>query len=282
MKIAYLGPEKTFTQEAARKAFPDAELIPVATIKNLVNSIENSLFDYGVVPIENFYNGYVIHTLDSMTQSKDVRIVKEISMNILHCLGVLKKNSKINKIYSKDQALEQCGDYLSVNYPEAQAISVSSTAEAVEYIKNSQLTDSGVIASREAIIKSGLEIIAEDICPGNKTRFVIIGKEETSPTGDDKTFISVHPPIRDEPGVLADCLSIFRSQHINLECIHSRPDKKEGYFFYIELNGHEKDENLQIALKALRYSLDPSYKYEDTIKILGSFPNSHWKENRDL
>lgn len=278
MKIVYLGPKNTFTEKIARARFPNDDLVPLQPIKNVVLAIENGCAERGIIPIENFYNGHVIHTLDSLTKSKGVRIIEEISSRVIHCFGASKIHTSIKKIYSKDQALEQCDDYICINYPNAQTIQTSSTAEAAEYISKNNCLDSAAIASSDALIKSGLEVLAIDICPNNKTRFVILGKNQTISTGDDKTILAIHPPLRDEPGVLADCLNILKSQHINLECIYSRPDKEKGYFFYVELNGHEKDKNISIALSALKYSLDSKSNYEDTIKILGSFPNSHWKE----
>lgn len=278
MKIAYLGPEKTFTEKAARAVFPEGELIPIQPIRKVVWGVENNLFERGIIPIENFYNGHVIHTLDSLTRSKEVKIIGETSLKVVHCLGALKNHFEINKIYSKDQALEQCDEYTYRHYPNAINVPTSSTAEAAEYISKNFLMDSAAIASKEALIKSRLEILAEDICPNNLTRFIILGKEKTLQTGNDKTMLAIHPPIRDQPGVLANCLNIFGYQHINLEYVTSRPDKEKGYIFYIELNGHEKDPNVHLALQALKCNLDPKNENEDTIKILGSFANSHWKE----
>ncbi len=276
MKIAYLGPEKTFTEGIAREIFPDGELIPHMPIRNVVMAVENGRVDAGVVPIENFYNGAVIHTLDSLTRCDKVKITKERALKVVHCLGAVKGYGKINKIFSKDQALEQCDEFISSRFPEVETITSASTAQAAEYVSKNNLLDSAAIASEVALKRSGLEIIARDLCPNNSTRFVVLGYEVTRPTGDDKTILAIHPP-EDRPGVLSDCLNIIGSQHINLECIHSRPDGKKGYFFYLELNGHQEDENVKIAMEALSYSLDPKKRDLDTIKVLGSFANSHWK-----
>jgi len=277
MKITYLGPEKTFTEKATRELFPEETLIPTHSIKNVIMAVENKKADYGVVPLENFYNGHVIHTLDSLTKCRKTNINKETSLKIVHCLGALSNHGEIKRIYSKDQALEQCDEYLYNNFPDAKAIATVSTAEAADYISRNNCLDAAAIASEVALEKSKLELIAKDLCPNNKTRFIVLGRNQTSSTGNDKTILAIHPPIRDKPGVLADCLNIFNSQHINLECIYSRPDGKKGYFFYIELNGHKDDENVNIALQALNYSLDSKHNHPDTIKIFGSFVNSHWK-----
>jgi len=277
MKIAYLGPEKTFTEKAARELFPEGNLVPIQPIRNVVMAVENGRAERGVVPLENFYNGPVIQTFDSLTRCNTARIIQEKAIQVVHYLGALRDHSPILRIYSKDQALEQCDGFIAANFPDATTIATASTAEAADYITREKLIDAAAIAPQAALLKSGLEVIATDLCPNNSTRFVVLGKDGNKPTGDDKTILAIHPPIRDRPGVLADCLNIFGSQHINLEGLHSRPDGKKGYYFYVELNGHEDDENVKIALQAIRYSLDQEHKHQSTIKVLGSYANSHWK-----
>jgi len=277
MKISYLGPEKTFTEKVARELFPEGNLVPIQPIRNVIMAVENGKVERGIVPLENFYNGPVIQTFDSLTRCNTTRIIQEKALQVVHYLGALKGHSQILRIYSKDQALEQCDGFIAANFPDTTTIATASTAEAADYIAREKLLDSAAIAPQTALLKSGLEIIATDLCPNNSTRFVVLGREGNKPTGDDKTILAIHPTIMDRPGVLADCLNIFGSQHINLEGLHSRPDGKKGYYFYVELNGHENDENVRIALQALGYSLDSEHKHESTIKILGSYANSHWK-----
>ena len=278
MKIAYLGPEKTFTEKATRELFPEQEPLPLQPIRNVVMAVETGKADKGVVPLENFYNGHVIHTLDSLTRCEFTKIIQEKSLKVVHCLGALPGAGKISRIYSKDQALDQCDEYLYNHFPNAETIATTSTAEAADYIVRNKQLDSAAIASQAALTKSGLEIMAIDLCQNNSTRFIVLGRSSTTPTGDDKTMLAIHPPVRDRPGVLADCLNILGSQHINLEGLYSRPDGNKVYIFYVELNGHQEDENVRIALKALKYSLDPKNKHSDTINVLGSFANSHWKD----
>jgi len=278
MKIAYLGPQKTFTEKVAKEIFPKGDLVPIQPIRNVIMAVENGKVARAIVPLENFYNGSVIQTFDSLTRCDNVQIIQEKALKVVHYLGALKGHARISRIYSKDQALEQCNGFIAANFSDATTIATTSTAEAAEYISREKLLDAAAIAPRTALLKSGLKVIAEDICPNNSTRFVVLGKDKSIPTGDDKTILAIHPPIRDRPGVLADCLNILCSQHINLEGLHSRPDGKKGYYFYIELNGHENDENVRIALQAVKNSLDPKHKHPDTIKVLGSFANSHWKD----
>jgi len=278
MKIAYLGPKGTFTQKAAGSLFSDKDLIPIRPIRNVVRAVENKEVDFGVVPIENFYNGEVRETIDSLTDCSKTKIIKELFIPIKHCLGALPESVEINKIFSKNQALEQCSKYLCENYPEAREISVSSTADAISRIKKENILDGAAIASEEALTNAGFKIIKKDLCPGNKTRFVVLGLDPEEESGDDKTFLVIHPPV-DRPGILNDILSIFSSLDINLEYIQSRPDGNKGYYFYVELDGHEDEEKVSQAIQSIKLSLDPKKEHENTVKVLGSYENSHWKND---
>lgn len=277
MKAAYLGPEKTFTERAARKMLPDATLIPVQPIRNVVMEIEKEKYEFGVVPIENFYNGEVRETLDSLIECSKTKIIREDYLQIVHCLGALPNHINIKKILSKDQALEQCSKYLCANYPNAAQIATQSTAEAVDIIIKQNMLDAAVISSEDSLKANGLEILAKDICPNNRTRFVLLGRNVTKPTNDDKTFLAIHPPV-DKPGILADVSNAFALYRINLEYFQSRPDGKKGYIFYAELDGHQEEERVIRAIATVKYALDPENKFQDVIKILGSYPNSHWKD----
>jgi prephenate dehydratase len=276
MKVAYLGPAKTYTQRVAKELYPDEELIPMKPIIRIVKAVESKEVDFGIVPLENFYEGEVRETLDAISESKTF-IIKEKAIEITHCLGVLPDNKKINKIFSKDQALGQCGKYIYENYPNAITIATSSTSEAVEKIAKEKLIDSAAIASEEALKNSGLKIIARDLCKNNKTKFAVLGTEKTKQTGNDKTFLVFHQASKDKPGILQESLGFFSNLGINLEYIQSRPDKKAGYYFYIELDGHETDEKVKTALQALKHSLDQDNKNPNSLRILGSYPKIDWK-----
>ena len=276
MKIAYLGPKGTFTEQAVKELFPDSELIAIRPIRNVVNLIESGKAEFGVLPLENFYNGEVRETLDALTESKDVKIIQEKALTISHCIGFLKNHEQIKKVISKDQALEQCSKYLCDNYPDADTIAVTSTTEAAKRIIKENLLDAAAIGSESSLRELGLEILDKDICKNNKTRFVVIGKKETQPSGDDKTFLAINPKI-DRPGVLYNILGFLAGLQINLEYIQSRPNGEKGYYFYLELDGHLQEENVEKAIEAIKLSLDPEKKFANTVKILGSFPNTHWK-----
>jgi prephenate dehydratase len=194
-------------------------------------------------------------------------------------MGTLEGCKKIEKVFSKDQALEQCARYLCKEYPLAKTIAAASTSEAVKLVAEGQMKDSAVIAQKQVLKKAGFRIIEENLCPKNKTRFVILSKNlQTKSTGDDKTLLSIHPPMQDKPGVLYNSLGFFCNFGINLEDIKSRPDGKSGYYFYIELDGHKEDEAVELALKSIKFYLDPANAHPRTIKVLGSYKNTHWKD----
>lgn len=277
-KVAYLGPEKTFTEGIAKRLFPREELIPTIPIMKVIMGVENRNVDFGVVPLENFYEGEVAETLDTLTECSSTRIIQEVGLEIVHCFGALPGHGTIEQIFSKDQALNQCRKYLYQQHPDAEKIQVGSTSEAANRIVREKLLNSAAIASKEALKRAGLEILAEDICPNNRTKFIVLGRENTEPTGNDRTFLVFHPMIKDRSGTLQAYLGFFSSFGINLDYIQSRPDGNKGYFFYLELTGHQKDEPVKRAIENLRYALDPENKYPDSVKVFGSYPNTHWKD----
>jgi chorismate mutase/prephenate dehydratase len=279
MRVAYLGPEGTFTYKATKSLFLDSdEFVDIKPIGRVIKYLEEDKVDYAVVPAENYYNGWVNNTIDALTRS-NVNIIKEKAFPIVHCFAALKNRKDITQILSKDQAIEQCDSYLTKNYPDSDLVYVTSTADAVKQVVETPLVNAGVIAS-EGIINQyeGLELLAKDICPNNKTRFIVLGNGKTHSTGDDKTFIAVHPHVKDLPLILARSLLPLGLANVNLEYISSRPDHEGGHYFYLEADGHENDEAIKKSLDFTRYILDPNLEYPDTIRILGSYPNTHWKD----
>lgn len=279
MKIAYLGPQQTFTHAIAKKLYPKANLIAIQPIRKVIMAVENKKIDTAIVPIENFYNGEVRQTLDTLTECKQTKIIAESSEKINLCMGVLEGHGKIKKILSKDQALEQSSRYLAAKHPNITTIATPSTAKAAEIISKDQLFDAAAIASENALQQNNLKIVKKDICPNNKTRFIVLARKTTRSTKNDKTFLAIHPKI-DKPGILHNTLAFLSAFNINLEYIQSRPDGKKGYYFYIELEGHATDENVKRALSSIKYFLDPRKEHPNTIKILGSYKNTNWK-NKD-
>lgn len=281
MKATYLGPKGTFTESAARAMFPEIEendWLAMQPIRNVIMSVEREEADIGIIPIENFYKGEVRETLDSLVECSKAQIIQEKALTIVHCIGALPNHQKITRILSKDQALDQCSIYLCQNYPHASTSATPSTAEAVNIIQREKMLCAAAIAPEKAFLNSGLEIMAKDICPNNKTRFIAIGINTPPQTGDDKMFLAIHPQA-DKPGILAGIANAFALYGINLEYFQSRPDGKKGYTFYVELDGHQKDSNIVRAIDAVSYFLDPENKFPNTVKILGSYKNSRWKND---
>ena len=268
MKVAYLGPRGTFSENAAIDLFPNAERISVLPIRRVVREVEAERADFGVVPLENYDGGKVRETLDALTEVHKTRIVKEAPFPIVHCLGALKEHGDIKTIFSRDQAIEQCSLYICDNYPDAETIATQSTVAAVERIVREKLYDCAVIAPEEAILRAGLAIMNRDIVLNNVTRFVVLSREYTEPTGDDKSFVAIYPPEKDKPGVLHDITQIFYDRKINLHGIFERRNRQTGgYYFYTEFDGHEKEENIRKALSEVGF-----------VKVLGSYRNSHWDD----
>jgi len=266
IKVAYLGPEGTFTHLAAMKKFGEkAKYIPVKTIDEVFKEVEKKRADYGVVPVENSIEGIVTHTLDVFLES-DLKIISEISLEIHHYL-LSKENSinKIKKIYSHPQAIAQCRNWIAENLPEVEIYETESTISAVKKVIKEK--NAAAIASEIASSMYNLNIIAERIedFRENITRFLVIGSEFAEKTGNDKTSILFS--IKDRVGALHDILFHFKNENINLTKIESRPSKKKAweYVFFVDFIGHKDDVNVKRALNNIE-------KASVFLKILGSYP----------
>lgn len=266
IKVAYLGPEGTFTHLAAIKKFGEkAKYIPVRTIDEVFREVEKLRADYGVVPVENSIEGIVTHTLDVFLES-DLKIISEISLEIhQYLLSKEKSIKKIKKLYSHPQALAQCRKWISENLPDVEIYETESTISAVKKILKEK--NSSAIAPEIASSMYNLNIIAERIedFRENITRFLVIGNDFAEKTGNDKTSILFS--IKDRVGALHDILLPFKKEKINLTKIESRPSKKKAweYVFFVDFLGHKDEENVKRALKEVK-------KSTVFLKILGSYP----------
>ncbi len=261
--VAYLGPEGTFTHQAAESRFGQiSEYLPMSTISSVFRAVESKKAKYGVIPIENNIEGIVGESIDLLGKSH-LKIVSEMSMKISHSLASRASHlSQIEKIYSKDVAFGQCGEFLRESgLDNVPLIPTASTAKAAQLASEDET--SAAICSHIAAKLYNLPVMYEHIEDNmhNETRFVIISDFENAPSGNDKTSILVR--LDNTPGALAKFLSSFEKMGINLSKIESRPAKDEGfsYIFYIDFDGHIKESRVQEALKG----------YEDKIKWLGSF-----------
>lgn len=265
LKIAYLGPEASFTNLAALKRFgSQVEYIPYDSITDVFVRVENDFADYGVVPIENSIEGAVSHTLDMFVDS-DLKICSQIILDISHNLLADCPKDKIKRVYSNPQVFGQCRRWLQENLSSAEKIEVSSTTRAAQIAAREK--NSACIASSLAAKIYRLRILAADIedSPHNITRFLVIGKTDVPPTKHDRTAILFS--IKDKVGALHEMLMPFKKYGINLTKIESRPSKKKAwdYYFYIDLEGHYCGQTVKKALR----ELENKCKF---LKVLGSYP----------
>ena len=268
LKVSFLGPETTFTHLAAVKKFGSAvNFIPTSSIDSVFFSVEKGESDYGVVPIENSTEGTVNYTLDKFVDS-DLKIISEIELKISHMFSTKESDiNKITKIYSHPQSFGQCKNWIFNNMNGVELIEVSSNSLAAKLASENEF--SAAICPEMAAKKYNLPTLfnsIEDIS-NNTTRFLIIGYNENKPSGFDRTSILFS--LKNEIGALYKAVKIFNDNNINLTLIESRPSKKSlwKYNFFIDADGHNKDENLKIALENLK---DISQMF----KLLGSYPKS--------
>lgn len=267
IKVAYLGPEGTFTQQAALKHFGHGAIsVPMAAIDEVFREVEAGAVDYGVVPVENSTEGVISHTLDSFMDSS-LQICGEVVLRIHQHLmvGENSRPDKISTIYSHASSLAQCRKWLDAHYPHAERVAMPSNAEAARKVKGEW--HSAAIAGDMAAELYGLTRLAEKIedTPDNSTRFLIIGRQEVPPSGDDKTSLMVS--MRNQPGALFEVLDPFHRHGVDMTRIESRPSHTGvwNYVFFIDFKGHTASSNVQQVLQ------DIGEKAAD-LKILGAYP----------
>lgn len=264
-RIAYLGPEATFTHLAAIKRFgSQVEYLPCNSITDVFTEVEKENADYGVVPIENSIEGAVSHTLDMFVDS-DLKICAQVILYVSHNLLANCPKAKIRRIYSNPQVFGQCRIWLQENLARAEKIDVFSTTQAAQIARKEK--SSACIASLLAARTYKLKVVARDIedSPHNITRFLVIGKADVKRTGTDRT--SVIFSIKDKVGALQDMLMPFKKYKINLTKIESRPSKKKAwdYYFFLDLEGHRDTPKVKKALS----ELENKCRF---LKVLGSYP----------
>ncbi|OIO39448.1 MAG: chorismate mutase [Candidatus Omnitrophica bacterium CG1_02_49_16] len=272
VRIAYLGPESTFTHQAAQKKFGACvQYFPCTNISDVFAEVERQRSDYGVVPVENSTEGAVSYTLDMFIESP-LKICAElylpINQNLLSNTAAVKK---INQIYSIPVALAQCRLWLESNLPGARLMPTASTADAARYVsEHSQFKNEiACIASASAAKAYRLRIVAPSIedNANNTTRFIVIARTDAKPTGHDRTSIVF--AVKDRVGALHDILLHFQKANINLTKIESRPSKKKvwSYFFFVDFEGHARDPRINQALRNLE-------KHCTLFKVLGAYPKA--------
>lgn len=270
MKIGILGPRGTYSEIAARQSFgDDIDPIPYALITDVVESVERREVALGVIPIESLREGTVGETLDALAWL-DVKVQEEIVLKVTHhLLGTEDAELKgIKQVMSHPQAIAQCRKFLRENLSEAELISVNSTAKAAKQVSKMRKPFMAAIGSRGLADLYDLRILRESIQTGseNETRFVVIGKEDSEPTGNDKTSIMFYTK-QDRPGILYEILKEFAGRDINMTKIESRPSKEAlgDYLFFIDFEGHREENTVKETLNSLKSKVA-------TLKIIGSYP----------
>lgn len=270
LKIAYLGPQGTWTHQAAISKFGHSvKYSPQESLAGVFDCVARKKADYGVVPIENSTEGAVNHTLDMFADSP-LRICAQILLPIENALMAKIARDKITKLYSHPQVFGQCRNWIQKNFPGADLVEVSSTTRAAELVN--EQAGAAALGGRLAAELNGLEILDENIQDKatNTTRFLVLSHKMCPPTGNDRT--SVMFSLRDKPGSLFDALKPFNEFHINMSKIESRPSKQRNweYFFFVDIAGHCEDSKLSEALQNLE-------EHCNFIKVLGSYPDSEAK-----
>lgn len=267
LRVAFLGPEGTFTHMAMKHQFGLSALgLPVGTVAAVFKEVEQGRADFGVVPIENSTDGAVTHTLDTFLDSP-LKISAEIILEVDQCLlgrpGL--DLPAVERVYSHPQGLGQCRRWLEGNLPRAALVEAPSTAEAARMARE----DAGgaAIASELAADLFDLAVLRERIqdVRENATRFLVLGTAQADPTGRDKTSLLV--AAKDGPGLLFHLLQPFAEAGLNLTKIESRPSRRKAWenVFFLDVAGHASDPSLAAALKALAPLCE-------TVKVLGSYP----------
>ncbi|KMQ67484.1 prephenate dehydratase [Chryseobacterium sp. FH2] len=277
MKIAFLGPQASFTQLAATQLFPDQELLPQANILDCFRAVENGEVDKAVVPLENSIEGTVSMTLDYLYKTQNIKIEAEAVMPIAHHLMIHPENDaeNIEKIYSHPQALAQSFHFLDSHYKNVQRQEFSSTAAAAKYISEHPELKRAAVANQFAANLYGLKIINRNIqdFEQNHTRFIIISKIQSNynnarlEVSGEKSGLLITLP-EDHAGGLHQVLSVFAWRKMNLSKIESRTLKTGlgNYFFFINVAGKWNDvlhENALEELKSIHAEVDFLGNYKE-------------------
>jgi len=271
MRVAFLGPQASFSHEAALKIFPNEELIPVDIIQNVFTHVANTTVDAGVIPLENSTEGSVTSTLDALADTK-LMVCAELLLDIHQCfLSNEKDRGAIKRIYSHPQGFAQCRKWIEKNYPNAELVESSSTAKAAQ--RASKESACGAIASETASTKFGVALLEKNIndISSNKTRFVVLMQRDAA-----KAFASAHKgskpktsilfAVKDKPGALFDAIKSFKEFGVNMSKIESRPSKRNAweYIFFVDIDGMVGEGKIDSALLELN-------NHCEFVKVLGSY-----------
>jgi chorismate mutase/prephenate dehydratase len=266
LKIGYLGPEGTFSQQAVFKHFGhSAHGLPLSSLEEVFEEVESGNSDFGVVPVENSGQGTIQSTLD-MFLSSALKICGEVELRVhQYLLSRSGHIEDVERVYAHAQSLGQCQSWLRQNLPKSEKIALSSNAEAARRVRLAD--DAAAIAGQSAAHVYGLKVVAGPIedRPDNTTRFLVIGRDLFPPSGNDRTSLLVY--VRDQPGALYNVLRPLAEHGLSMNRIESRPAHQGlwRYAFFIDFGGHIDDAPVRAALQDIARSASE-------VKILGSYP----------
>jgi chorismate mutase/prephenate dehydratase len=270
LTIAYLGPPGTYTETAAITQFGHfAHTRPFTAIDEVFREVETGGVHYGVVPVENSTEGMVNHTLDCFMECPpEINICAEVELPIHHAFLVHRDNDgTVGRIVSHAQSLAQCRGWLDANYSGIERVAVTSNAEAA--VQTSEDPEIAAVAGEMAADRYGLRVVASNIedHADNKTRFLVLGRQNVGRSGTDKTSILVST--KNEPGALFKVLEPFDRHGISLTRIETRPARSGdwSYVFFIDFDGHQEDPNVQTALADVQ-------QVALEVRALGSYPQA--------
>lgn len=270
LKIAYLGPEGTFTQSAVTKQFGQSvRALSVPTIDEVFHEVESGVADFGVAPVENSTEGTVNHTLD-MFLTSPLSICGEVELRIhQHLMGRMKDIGQIKRVCSHSQSFAQCRGWLTQYLPHVEKLTVSSNAEAARRARDEEGT--AALAGDAAAELYDLRILFNNVEDqgDNTTRFLVIGRKMFPPSGQDKTSLLLSATETQGPGVLMHLLDPLARHGINMTRIESRPSRKRkwDYVFFVDIDGHADDEPIRSALEEVRAKAD-------LFRVLGAYPKA--------
>ncbi len=264
-RVAILGPLYSYSHIAAIRRFGQSvEYVPVGNIPAVFEEVSRGQSEFGLVPIENSTDGRVVDTLDMFVRMP-VPVTGQIDLQIHHALLAKCPRSEIKEIYSKVQPFSQCRNWLAKHLPGAQLVEVTSTSTAAQLA--AEKPHAAAIASVQAGVHYGLDILAEKIedNPSNVTRFAVIGGKTPEKTGDDRTALLFQ--VEHRPGALAEAMTIFKKQRLNMTWIESFPiaGSERFYLFFVEMEGHQTDTRFRRALALLK-------RKTLRLDVLGSYP----------
>ena len=270
LKVAFLGPEGTFTQSAVLKHFGHSvRALSLTSIDEVFQEVQAGTADFGVVPVENSSEGTVNNTLDRFLNTS-LHICGEVELRVHHfLLGRMKGFEDVARICAHPQALGQCRGWLDEHLPNVERVPVSSNAEGARRARDERGT--AAIASDTAAEIYGLDVLAPKIedSQDNTTRFLVLGRKLLRPSGADKTTLLLSPDDGDASGALLRLLEPLATHGVNMTRIESRPSRKRKwhYVFFIDVEGHAEDAKVAKALAALE-------KRASLYRVLGSYPRA--------